>query len=75
MATVGSCVLISIISPTKIYTAQLGDSKAKLFRKSKSKDSDYERVKLTTTHNSEKQHQQAMLYKDFPNDKDIVVCK
>ena len=56
----------------KIYTAQLGDSKAKLFRKNK--ENQYDVVKLTTTHNAEKKHQQAELYKQF-SDKDIVVCK
>jgi pyruvate dehydrogenase phosphatase len=74
-ATVGSCVLISIISSNKIYTAQLGDSKAKLFRKNKSTETGYERIKLTNTHNSEKKHQQDILYKEFPNENDIVVCK
>lgn len=71
-ATVGSCVTISVISMNKIYTAQLGDSKAKLFRKNK--ENQYDVVKLTTTHNAEKKHQQAELYKQF-SDKDIVVCK
>lgn len=71
-ATVGSCVTISVISMNKIYTAQLGDSKAKLFRKNK--ENQYDVIKLTTTHNAEKKHQQAELYKQF-SDKDIVVCK
>lgn len=70
-ATVGSCVLISIISPKKVYTAQLGDSKAKLYTKN---DDGYHRVKLTNTHNSEKKTEQAILYKEF-SDHDIVVCK
>jgi hypothetical protein len=72
MATVGSCVLISIISKDKIYTAQLGDSKAKLYRKNK--NGELERVKLTVTHNAEKKHQQELLRNEF-KDKDIVVCK
>lgn len=72
-ATVGSCVTISVISPSKIYTAQLGDSKAKLFRKNDSND--YDVIKLTTTFNSEKKSEQDILHKEFKDEKDIVVCK
>lgn len=72
LATVGSCVTIILVSPTKIYAAQLGDSKAKLYRKNK--DREYDIIKLTNTHNSEKKREQEILYKEF-TDKDIVVCK
>jgi pyruvate dehydrogenase phosphatase len=71
VATVGSCVLISIISPKKVYTAQLGDSKAKLFQKS---EDGYKIVRITNTHNAEKKREQEILFKEF-SDRDIVVCK
>ena len=72
LATVGTCATASVITPNKIYTAQLGDSKAKLFRKN---NEDYQIIKMTTTFNCEKEHQKIQLLNDFKNDKDIVVCK
>lgn len=72
LATVGSCVSVVLISPKKIYAAQLGDSKAKLFRKNKQGALDV--IKLTQTHNAEKKREQEILYNQF-KDKDIVVCK
>jgi hypothetical protein len=72
VATVGSCASVILISPTKIYTAQLGDSKAKLYRRNKSND--YDVVKLTTTHNSEKVNERMQLMSEF-KDNDIVICK
>jgi len=74
LATVGSCVTIVIVSNNKIYSAQLGDSKAKLFRSNREQENGFEVVKLTNTHNAEKKREQAILFKEFP-DKDIVVCK
>ncbi len=74
LATVGSCATVILISSSKIYAAQLGDSKAKLYRKNKESANGYDVVKLTETHNSEKKKEQAILYKEF-DDKDIVVCK
>lgn len=55
----------------KIYIAQLGDSKAKLYRKI---DKRIMSQGLSRTYNSEKAHQQLHLFKSF-TDLDIVVCK
>jgi hypothetical protein len=75
IATVGSCVLVVLVSSDKIYTAQLGDSKAKLYRKSEDKNKPYDVIKLTNTHNSEKKREQEILFSQFKDEKDIVVCK
>jgi len=72
---VGSCVLVTLVSKNKIYTAQLGDSKAKLFRKNSQNPELYDIVKLSTTHNSEKKKEQEYLVNKFSNESDIVVCK
>lgn len=72
---VGSCVLITLVSKNKIYSAQLGDSKAKLFRKNNQNTELYDVVKLSTTHNAEKKREKEFLVNKFPKESDIVVCK
>lgn len=74
LATVGSCVLISIIHNDILYVANLGDSKARLFRYDHN-NKDYYGVKLMNTHNSEKPKEKEALFKKFPNENDIVICK
>ena len=70
-ACCGSCALVIVATEKKLYIAQLGDSKAKLYRKI---DNRIISKKLTTTFNCEKPHQQLFLFKKF-NDLDIVHCK
>ncbi len=72
---VGSCVLVTLVSKNKIYTAQLGDSKAKLFRKNIQNPDLYDIIKLSTTHNSEKKKEKEYLVNKFSTESDIVVCK
>lgn len=76
MATVGSCVTVVLVNNEKIYSAQLGDSKVKLFRNLTQKEGeDLNAVKLSRTFNAEKRFEQERLKKEFPDDSDIVVCK
>ena len=72
MATVGSCVLVCLIHNDTLYVANLGDSKARIIRNENGK---YSSLKLMHRHNSEKPREKEILYKNFPNDDDIVVCK
>ena len=67
----GSCAMTAIIYNNKIYIANLGDSKARLFSY---EDNKYEVQKITKTFNSRKKDEQKMLQKKFPNDKDIFTC-
>jgi pyruvate dehydrogenase phosphatase len=72
-ATVGSCVTAAVVTGDKIFVANAGDSKAKLFRKLNKNQ--YEVIKLTTTFNAEKKYEQERLMKEFKAEKDIVMCK
>lgn len=72
MATVGSCALVCVIHKDILYVANLGDSKARIIRNENGK---FSYLKLMHRHNSEKQREKEMLYKKFPNEEDIVVCK
>jgi hypothetical protein len=72
---VGSCVLMALVTKNKIYTAQLGDSKAKLFRKNSKDPNVFEWVKLSITYNAEKKKEQEYLASKFSGEKDIVICK
>ena len=72
---VGSCVLMALVTKNKIYTAQLGDSKAKLFRKNCKDPNVFDWVKLSITYNAEKKKEQEYLASKFSGEKDIVICK
>lgn len=67
----GSCALAILITDNKLYVAQLGDSKAKIYKKIEKRIISQ---KLSRTFNCEKPHQQLQLFKNF-SDLDIVVCK
>lgn len=70
---VGSCALVVIATKEKIYVAQLGDSKAKIFKNYNNLEENLERIKLTNTHNAGKKTEQMKLVKEF-SDSDIYVC-
>jgi len=70
-ACVGSCALAVVVTKDKLYVAQLGDSKAKIYKKI---DKRIISQKLSKTFNCEKPIQQLYLFKNF-SDVDIVVCK
>lgn len=63
--------MVVVATNEKLYIAQLGDSKAKLY---KNIDNRIISKKLTTTFNAEKPHQQLELFKKF-KEVDIVHCK
>ena len=73
-STVGSCALVVVIYNDILYVANLGDSKASLIRYDEN-NKEYYYEKLMNRHNSEKPREKEKLYKMFPNEKDIVVCK
>lgn len=81
LASVGSCATVCIIANDKLYIANAGDSKTKLYRRNAPSgvfslsEQSYERIKLSTTHNAEKELQQKMLKEEFKDESDIVVCK
>jgi hypothetical protein len=63
--------LVALVTKDKLYVAQLGDSKAKIYKKIENRIISQ---KLSRTFNCEKPHQQLQLFKKF-SDVDIVVCK
>jgi len=72
--------LITIVYNDNVYVANLGDAKARLFRKNeyivgRSDSTTYESIKLMHRHNASKKREQARLSKLFPNDSDIFICK
>jgi pyruvate dehydrogenase phosphatase len=74
LATVGACALATVIYHDVLYVANLGDSKARLIRYD-NKDKEYYSEKLMHRHNSEKDREKEALFKKFPDESDIVVCK
>ena len=72
----GSCALISIIINNKLYTATLGDSKARLFIKEKSNSkSDFKYKNVSKVFNIRKKEEQKKLKEKWPNIDDIYKCK
>ena len=70
----GSCALTILIINNKIYTAILGDSKARLFSKNNI-DEIYNYQKLTKVFNARKKNEQKKLIEKWPNDPNIIKCK
>lgn len=73
-ACVGACALVAVVYNNTVYIANLGDSKANIFRWD-DKISAFYPLKIMHRHNSEKPREKEALYKRFPNEKDIVKCK
>ena len=75
---VGSCALASIIINKKIFVANLGDSKARLFYLNKNKNENttlnYSVKKLSKVFNIRKSEEQKRMRKAFPKDRDIIKC-
>ena len=72
-AYVGSCALASIVINKKIFVANLGDSKARLFYLDENKNN-YSVKKLSKVFNIRKNEEQKRMRKAFPKDRDIVKC-
>ena len=76
-AYVGSCALASIVINKKIFVANLGDSKARLFYLDENKENTsliYSIKKLSKVFNIRKNEEQKRMRKAFPKDRDIVKC-
>jgi pyruvate dehydrogenase phosphatase len=72
----GTCALISIIIDNKLYTATLGDSKARLFTKEENSGlKKYKYQKVSKVFNCRKKEEQKKLKEKWPNDIDIIKCK
>ena len=76
----GTCALISIIIDKKLYTANLGDSKARLFIKEKNNtntriDYRYKYKKVSKVFNCRKKEEQKKLREKWPNIENIYKCK
>ena len=65
----GACVLITVIFDNILYTANLGDSKSRLF------DIKFEKTKLMHRHNISKKREKDQLKRKFPNLKEAELYK
>ena len=73
---IGTCALVALIINKKLYTANLGDSKAILLTKNDNdKSENYEFKKVTKIFNCRKKEEQKRLKEKWPNMKDIYKCK
>ena len=77
---VGTCAISAIIINKKIFVANLGDSKARLFYlnnkylKTGNSTSEIKIKKLSKVFNIRKKSEQIIYKKKFPEDKDIIKC-
>lgn len=76
---IGSCALSAIVINNRIFIANLGDSKARLYyldnkKSENNKFSKYNVKKLSTVYNIRKKSEQNRMKKEFPNDNDIYRC-
>jgi serine/threonine protein phosphatase PrpC len=69
---VGSCALIAVKIKDKLFVANCGDSKAVILREA---DNTFTAIDASKTFNANKDYEQKRLYKLFPKEKDIVVCR
>ena len=69
---IGTCALVALILNDKLYTANLGDSKAILLSKSLN---NYEYKKVSKVFNCRKKDEQKRLKEKWPNMTDIYKCK
>lgn len=72
LANVGSCALLALVLGDKLYVANLGDSKGVLFEE---KNEKIELTDLNSQMNANNPEEQKWLTLQFPNDKDIFMCK
>ena len=70
----GTCALIAIILNNKLYIANLGDSKARMFSIKNNTNNKYSVTKISNVFNARKKKEQEYLKKKFPNDKNIYIC-
>ena len=70
----GTCALIAIILNNKLYIANLGDSKARMFSIKNNTNNKYSVTKISNVFNARKKKEQEYLKNKFPNDKNIYIC-
>ena len=70
----GTCALVALIINNKLYTANLGDSKAIILTKNDSSEN-YKFIKVSKVFNCRKKEEQKRLKEKWPNMKDIYKCK
>ena len=70
----GTCALIAIIVNNKLFVANLGDSKARMFSLKNNTKDNYSVTKISNVFNARKKKEQEYLRNKFPNDKNIFVC-
>jgi pyruvate dehydrogenase phosphatase len=71
VAYVGACALVTVVANNKAYIASAGDCKAAIVR---TRGDNYEAIKASKRFSANKKSEQQRLAKEFPADKDIVVC-
>ena len=71
VSTIGTCALISLITQHKIFIANIGDSKSKIYSLHSNK---YSITKGNDVHNARKRTEQTRLVNEYPNEPDIYVC-
>ena len=71
----GTCALISLIINNKLYTANLGDSKAILLSENNNTNENYEYKKISKVFNCRKKEEQKRLKEKWPDMNDIYKCK
>lgn len=72
MSEVGSCALVALIKDSKLYAANIGDSRGFIVSK---KGKEHTARKINRKFNANSNKEQIRLRAEFPNDPDIVVCK
>jgi pyruvate dehydrogenase phosphatase len=70
LAFLGTCVITVVVSDDSLYIANLGDSKARLFRRNGDK---IEPIKISKTYNANKLSERIRLQNKYSKEKDIVV--
>ena len=71
VSSIGTCALISIITKHKIFIANIGDSKSKIYSLH---NNQYSITKGNVVHNARKRTEQTRLVNEYPNEPDIYMC-
>lgn len=69
VARVGSCALVAVVKGRTLTAANVGDCRGILV------EEDGEPRQINREHNAAREEEMARLRAEFPDDKDIVVCK
>ena len=72
-AYVGSCALVAIVHDNKLFVANAGDCKGVLLKKGA--DGKLKPINISKTFSANKKYEQERLKKEFPNERDVFMCK